>query len=471
MSRPAQPVVHEVFTWPWLTALEAEAGRPLTLADVPDRAWDALDLPGVDAVWLMGVWERSPAAREIALADPGFRTATAAALPDAADDDVVGSPYSIRRYEVDARFGGRAGLVAAREALARRGLRLILDFVPNHVAPDHPWVGEHPEYFVRETPDGPFARGRDPYFPPWPDVLQLDPMSSGLREAVIATLRDIAEQCDGVRCDMAMLFLDDVAVRTWGERLQPIRPEPYWREVTREIRRAHPQFVFLAEAYWDLEAALIEQGIDFCYDKRLYDRLVEGDADGVRAHVLADPAWQAQLVRFLENHDEPRAGSVFPPDRLRAAAVVTHTLPGAILVHEGQTEGLRTRLPVHLGRRPAEERDGAAVFWTQLFAAVADDDVRKGSWQLLDVDGWPDNSSHRELLAWRWERHLVVVNFSARPADGLVRLGEAFAGRSWRLVDLLDEQRYERSGDELAEGGLYVGLPPWGAHLFRLEAD
>jgi hypothetical protein len=467
----------EVFTWPWLTALSTQMWSAVTLADVPDDAWDALALPGADAVWLMGVWERSPVAREIALTDPGFRAATAAVLPDASAVDVPGSPFAIRAYEVDPLLGGREGLAAARAALARRGLRLILDFVPNHVAPDHDWVAEHPEFLVRgtfadvaddraawlETPSGIFARGRDPYFPPWPDVLQLDPMSPGLRTAVIETLADVATQCDGVRCDMAMLVLDDVAERTWGARLAPRRPEAYWVEVTRALEASHPDFRFLAEAYWDREGELVGQGIDACYDKRLYDRLVGGDADGVRTHLRANPAWQARLVRFLENHDEPRAAAVFAPDRLRAAAIALLTLPGTILLHDGQIEGLRIRLPVHLGRRPSEPVDVEALgLWSRLLELVAREQVRSGDWGLLEVQGW-------QLLAWRWQRHLVVLNFSPEPAQGMVAVGAGFTGRDWRLVDLLDGAAYDRGGDELAGSGLYVALPAYGAHLFRLE--
>jgi hypothetical protein len=464
-------MIFEVFTWPWLESLSAAEGRTVTLADVPDDAWDALALPGVGTVWLMGVWERSPAGREVALGDPGFRAATAAALPDATGDDVVGSPYCIRSYTVDERLGGREGLAAARAQLARRGLRLLLDFVPNHVAPDHDWVGSRPEYFVRGSEDdlagdpaawlrtagGIYARGRDPYFPPWPDVVQLDPMSAELRDAVVATLRDVAEQCDGVRCDMAMLFLDDVAERTWGGRLQPARPEPYWREVTARVRETHAGFRFIAEAYWDLEGALIEQGIDCCYDKRLYDRLVAGDPQIIRAQLLADPAWQARLVRFLENHDEPPAAVELPPARLRAASVALLTLPGTPMLHEGQLDGRRTRLPVHLGRRPEEHADaGLRSFWSRLLPAV--EHVRRGEWRLLDVHGWPDNQSCRNLLAWRWQDHVVAINYSGEPSDGLVRLGET----PGELHDLLAGETYAYDG-----GDLFVALPPYEAHVFR----
>ena len=284
---PAHPVIYELSTLPWLNEVAARCGHPGTLADVPAAEWDALALPGVDAVWLMGVWERSPVGREIALGDEGIRAQVAQLLPDATDADIVGSPYCIRRYRVDAQFGGPDGLAAARGELAKRGVRLLLDFVPNHVAPDHEWVESHPEYFVRgtaadlgmeppaflETAGGVLAMGRDPYFPPWPDVVQLDPTQAALRSAVIATLSDVAAQCDGVRCDMAMLLLDDVVAQTWGDRVGPPGPAPYWSEVTEAVKKRHPDFLFVAEAYWDREPDLLAQGFDHCYDKRLYDRL------------------------------------------------------------------------------------------------------------------------------------------------------------------------------------------------------
>jgi hypothetical protein len=475
--------IHEIFTLPWLSGLSADAGRKVTLGDVPAAAWDALALPGTDTIWLMGVWERSAIGRAVALDDPGFRAATAAALPNATDADVVGSAYCIRSYSVDARLGGRDGLAAAREALAQRGLRLVLDFVPNHVAPDHEWVGAHPEFFVRgtaedlerdpdawlETAGGVLARGRDPSFPPWPDVVQLDPMSAALRDAVVGTLVDIADQCDAVRCDMAMLFLDEVARRTWAGRLGPIRPEPYWREITRRVHDARPQLLFIAETYWDLEAGLVEQGVDRCYDKRLYDRLRDGDAAAVRSHLAADAAWQQRLVRFLETHDEPRAATVFPRGRLRAAALALTTLPGVILLHEGQVDGLRIRLPVHLGRRPAEKVDpDLSAFWRHLLEVVDRERVRSGDWQLLGVAGWPENSSCENLLAWRWRDHVVVINYGDATADGRVRLGSGFAGRTVQLRDVLRDVTFERDGDTIAADGLYVALRPWEAHVFRL---
>jgi hypothetical protein len=153
------------------------------------------------------------------MANEGLLTDFRRALPDYEDGDIVGSPYCVRRYAVDERLGGCEALAIARGKLADRGLSLILDFVPNHVAPDHPWVEEHPEYFIRGNAEDLereghsfmalagriYACGRDPYFPAWPDVLQLNAFDEGLRAAVIETLINIASQCDAVRCDMAML--------------------------------------------------------------------------------------------------------------------------------------------------------------------------------------------------------------------------------------------------------------------------
>ena len=360
MSWPERPVIHEVNTWPWLHDLAGAAGR----AGHPRRRSRArrgtrCACPGVDTVWLMGVWERSPTSREVALADAGNLASFREALPDLdVEHDVVGSAYSVRRFVVDDRLGGRDGLAAgARRAAGARGVGLLLDFVPNHVAPDHPWTQEHPEYFVPGTDGARYAAGRDPYFPPWADTVQLNAFALPLRTAATATVLDIAAQCDGVRCDMAMLLLNHVFAQTWGDRVGWAPPTEYWTDVIGGVRAEHPGFVFLAEAYWDLEGELQQLGFDFCYDKRLYDRLESGDARSIRDHLGAGLDYQDRLVRFLENHDEPRAAATFEPDRERAASVATATLPGATLWHEGQFDGRRVRPPVFLTRRPVEAPD------------------------------------------------------------------------------------------------------------------
>ena len=321
---PRHPFILEIDTWPWPRRSAREEARPVNLGNVSDRVWDEVAASHFDAVWLMGVWERSPAGIAIALANPSNLATFAAALPDFTTADVVGSPYCIRDYTVDEHLGGTAGLATARAVLARRGVGLVLDFVPNHAAPDHPWTREHPERFVtgtaadlRDDPasfvevDGQvLANGRDPYFPAWQDVVQLNVFSPSLREAAAETLRTIAEQCDGVRCDMAMLMLNDTFERTWGARAGERPRGEYWPTVIGAVREQHADFRFIAEAYWDLEWALQQHGFDYCYDKRLYDRLLHDGAESVREHLCADLDYQSRLIRFVENHDEPRIASL-----------------------------------------------------------------------------------------------------------------------------------------------------------------
>jgi hypothetical protein len=482
----AQPFVYEVNTWVWLDELSRREGRPVDLAGVPEPEWEAIASLGFDAVWLMGVWERSPAGKAIALANESLVESFRRVLPDFAEADVVGSPYCIRDYSVDAHLGGPRGLAAAREALARHGLGLILDFVPNHVAPDHPWTEAHPEYLVRGSDDdlerdpasfvrvgaGVVANGRDPYFPAWPDVVQLNAFSPDLRRAVVATVRSIAAQCDGLRCDMAMLVTNDVFERTWGDRAGPRPDGDYWPTVITAVKAEHPGFLFVAEAYWDLEWELQQQGFDHCYDKRLYDRLVHDGAEQIHGHLSADVGYQRRLVRFLENHDEPRAAATFPRDQARAAAVTTLAQTGMRLVHEGQLEGRKVQLPVFLARRPDEPVDpDVRAFYDTLLAALQDGVFRDGEWVLGERRGWEGNDTWQQLVVWGWRgaaRKLVVVNLGERPASGLVTLPwEELRARTWRLDDASDGRQYERGGDDLRDG-LYVALAPWHWHLFDL---
>jgi hypothetical protein len=274
---PKHPIIYEINTWVWLDELSRRKGRPITLATVPAEEWDALAFLPFDAVWLMGVWERSPAGIRIAHANASLLSEFNRVLPDFKPEDVVGSPYCVRRYVVDKRLGGPEGLAEARTMLADRGLRLVLDFVPNHVAPDHPWATEHPEYFIQGRSDdherapGEFfkagshilALGRDPYFPPWPDVLQLNAFHRGLRKAAVETVNGNADQCDGMRCDMAMLMMNPIFDRTWGPRAGARPEQEYWPEIIGTVRKRHPHVLFIAEAYWDLEWVLQQQGFDY----------------------------------------------------------------------------------------------------------------------------------------------------------------------------------------------------------------
>ena len=481
------PTIYEINTWVWLSDLEQKYGKQVDLSSVPSAEWDGIGKHGFDAVWMMGVWERSPAGAAIANRNHSLLEDFRRALPDFRSSDNVGSPYCVRSYVVDQHLGGPKGLAIAREELARRGMNLLLDFVPNHVAPDHSWVIQHPEYFVRgsvedvrkdpasfiEVKGNVYACGRDPFFPAWPDVLQLNAFQSELRQEIIGTISNIAGQCDGIRCDMAMLLLTPVFERTWGGRAGQRPPTEYWIDVITAIKKAHPGFLFIAEAYWDMEWELQQQGFDFCYDKKLYDRLEHGNAESVRLHLCADLAYQDKLLRFIENHDEPRAAATLSPARQRMAAVTMATLPGARLFHEGQFEGRKVRPPVFLGRRPHEPLDRELQsFYATLLGTINSPVFREGQWSLCERTGWPDNASYQNLVAWSWRkgdhRYLIVINDSDRTAQSRVQIPwEDVRGNPWRLSDVLSGAIYDRDGDEMHSPGLYVELGPWDCSFFQ----
>lgn len=489
MSLPLNPLIYEINTWAWLNELSRKFNRSVTLSSIPASEYDKLQKSGFDAVWLMGVWERSPAGISIARQHPVIMKDMTDALPDFTESDLAGSPYCIRRYRVESQLGGAEGLAIARQELSRRGMKLILDFVPNHVAPDHPWTLDHPEYFLRGTeadiatyPDDYlesnnqiYARARDPFFPPWPDVLQLDIFNEGLRKALTETIREIASQCDGIRCDMAMLVLNDIFARTWGEKAGKKPGKELWDLLIPAARKVHPEFIFIAEVYWDMEWEMMQRGFDYCYDKRLYDRLLAGSAEGVHQHLTADLNFQSKLLRFIENHDEARAASFQPENRHFALALASLTLPGARLLHQGQFEGRKTRVPVFLGRRPHEPvQPDVERFYMKLLDFLKVDTIRNGGWSTCQVTGWVDNLSYRNLLAWEWadekERLLVVINLSDQQAQGHVFSDFGYPpGKTLQMFDFITGELYTRDSDEMNHAGLFAGLRPWGAHAFSFE--
>ena len=488
MKLARYPTLYELNTRVRLSELAQTLGRHATLDDITDAELEAFAAAGFDIVWLMGVWQTGEAARAISAADDAAVAHYRSILPDFAPADIVGSPFAVREYRVHADFGGDDALARLRTRMRERGLRLMLDFVPNHVAPDHPWVNEHPDFFIegdeqklRRAPgnwtrvatgtgERIHALGRDPYFAGWSDTLQLNWANPALQDAMLGVLRRISSQCDGVRCDMAMLVVPDVFLRTWG-----LHSEPFWPLATTAIHEEHPGFLFLAEVYWDLESTLIEQGFDYAYDKRLYDLLCDQRAAPVREHLK----WQPQrdhLAHFLENHDEPRAAEVFGRDVHQAAAVITYFAPGMRFFHAGQREGRRIRVPVQLGRAPDEATDEQlAAFYNRLLACLAQSVFRGGEWQLLDMaPAWDGNGTHADFVALAWtngeERRLVAVNYSDHQSQAYIALPWTETGaRTWRLSDQLGEAVYHRDAADFAERRLYLGVGPWAYHVFKVE--
>lgn len=489
MRGPLYPALYQINTRVWLTELSQALGRPATLDDIPDAELDRLSQMGFDWVWFLSVWQTGQAGQRISRTNPEWRREFQETLPDLGEADIAGSGFAITGYTVHDQLGGDAALARLRARLRTRGLRLLLDFVPNHTGLDHPWVEHHPDYYVpgteldlvrtplnytwvkRTQGDLLLAHGRDPYFAGWPDTLQLNYGNPATQEAMTAELVKIAGQCDGVRCDMAMLVLPDVFERTWH-----IQAPPFWPQATQRVRQRVPDFCFMAEVYWDLEWMLQQQGFDYTYDKRLYDRLRDGHARPVREHFHAGLDYQNKLARFLENHDEPRAAATFPQGVHQAAAIITFLSPGLRFFHQGQFEGRSKRISPHLCRAPAEPADQMLEkFYGRLLGVLRQPVVREGQWQLLDcVPAWDGNWTSDCVLAFAWqglggERLLVTVNYAPNQSQCYVRLPFAdLGGGQWRLQDQLEEVVYDRDGSDLQSRGLYLDVPPWQTSVFAL---
>jgi hypothetical protein len=486
---PKNPRILEINTWPWLHSLSEIHGHEIKLDNIPIQMIDQ-ELASFDAIWLMGIWERSPKARDIAIKHEGLQQEYRKALRYFNTEDVIGSPYSVYYYHVDSHYGGTEALESFRKELAERDLLLILDYVPNHVSIDHLWTLEKSDIFIKGTlqdqmikpydyfsvGDTVYAHGRDPNFPPWTDTVQINAFSPEARKKSINTILNIAKQCDGVRCDMAMLMVNDVFANTWGEKAGPIPQVEFWEEIIPAVKNEFSNFKFIAEVYWNMEWNLMQQGFDFCYDKKLYERLANEDAQSVNDHLQADIDFQNKLLRFIENHDEQRAVSVFGEEASKAAAMITLTLPGARLIYEGQLHGYEVKLPIQLGRSPTEEGNIEIMeFYYNLLEILPGREFSDAEWSLCKVSSVnSDDSSFKNIISYQWvskSRHLlVVVNYSLSPSKAHIKIkGLEYGISEWKIFDLLNKKQYNYKAKDLAEHGLYVELEGWQGHIFEIK--
>jgi hypothetical protein len=292
-------------------------------------------------------------------------------------------------------------------------------------------------------------------------------------------LQSIARRCDGVRCDLAMLVVKEVFATTWANFPQELPPPAigFWPRSIPIIKEANPNFLFLAEVYWGLEPFLQSLGFDFTYHKTVYDLLRDGRYGDLQKCLLAYPDTQlAASMHFLENHDEARAAAVFPPDKHRAAALVTLGLPGMRMFHQGQLEGRKLKVPAELARWPDEPvNQDIQAMYEKLLGTLKSSAVGQGEFRPLHPVGWPGNDSEQNFIIIQWQKtpqefDLIVVNLAFHPSQCRVRLDVAsLAEHDWELRDLLGPEVHRRHGPDLHSNGLYLDLPGYGAQLFRVR--
>ena len=409
---------------------------------------DALAPLGFDALWMMGVWQISDGVKRISKITCG---------------DFEGSPYAVPAYAISPDLGGRSQFNRLVNRAHAAGLSVLVDFVSNHMALDSPWIFQHPDFFIRSNTNARrqltseyflhksgevIAFGRDPYFPPWNDTAQLDYSSEALRSQMIGVLKRISRYADGVRCDMAMLLLRDCFRQLWyplepDSSFDQRMPGQFWDEAISKVKKANPNFKFIAEAYWDKESQLSGLGFDLCYEKKLYDALVARDLGRALERLQrSSDALRASLY-FIENHDEPRAASVFDrPSNLAALALIL-SIPGSVLIHEGQMEGKRERLPVQRIKPLTDEPVDLSLreSYAQLLTVTGNEVFKNGDFRLFETGvygavGFTRSNDHR-VVAYLAQISDAWHRFNVPPMNVSAIAYEVGASGQMRLTNLL----------------------------------
>jgi glycosidase len=315
----------------------------------------------------------------------------------------LGSPYSVTDYRaIHPDFGDEADFRDLVRAVHDRGMRLIIDWVPNHTAWDHVWVRRHPEWYARDA-GGQMTVPRDERgnLTDWTDVVELDYGHPGLRRAMIAEMRYWLDEfgIDGFRVDVAGMVPDD-----------------FWRQAIPQLRAAGAHLL-LAE--WG-DPRMHDLGFDLTYPWGSYHRLKEVWAGGAAsAFVQAELQELASLpdgafrMRFSTNHDEtawdaPPVTLFGGPTGARAAFVAMALLPGPPLLYNGQevespqTLGLFVRDPIEWDRPGA---DDARDFYRRVVRlSRGHDALAVGRLEPVETDAPAD------IIAYRRENVVVLVN-------------------------------------------------------------
>ncbi len=487
------PRLYEINTRVWIRQFDKE-GRKAKLPDIPDSYWDYLKELGIDLVWLMGVWKISKSAVQRYAFEKNLVEEYERALKDWTEEDVIGSPYAIDVYDVNYELGNLDNLLEIKRKLNDRGMKLILDYVPNHFSAESILIRTHPDIFLftdekyfyddphtffKPYRDSNFAlaHGRDPFYPAWQDTVQVNYFSAAARDFMLDTLIRLTHVADGLRCDMSMLALNNVFKNTWGGVLEAMRisepKEEFWKIAIDHVKKENENFIFIGEVYWDLEWQMQQLGFDYTYDKKLTERIISGNVHEIRSHLRAEPDYRKKSVRFIENHDEERSLKTMGKEKALAAAVIIGAVDGMDFYYEGQFEGKTVKLPVQLGRAPKEKVNRQVKNFYEKFLKITSAEIFKnGEWtQLTPESAGDDDRFFKNILCWQWtcekEKRLVVVNFSSETSGARIMLEVSDYSETILFEDLLNNKSYKRKKSEIEKEGLYVKLKSYQSHIFK----
>jgi glycosidase len=486
------PKLYEINTRVWLKKINKK------LSDLPFTFFTDLAKRGINIIWLMGLWKTTPGTIDKNCFTQELINSYDKALKGWKKEDVIGSPYAIDEYEVNPEIGCWDDLIDLKSKLNKIGIKLLLDFVPNHFSVESMVLKNHPDVFLQVDEEfyqkDPFtffrnqfnpkiilAHGRDPLFPAWQDTVQVNYFNCNARDYLCTILLKLVEVCDGVRCDMAMLPLNNVFFNTWVGVLNKtnfIKPvDEFWEMAIKTVRGKNSNFIFLAEAYWDLEWDLQQLGFDFTYDRRLTDRLASGYLPEVVAHLKAERDFQNKSVRFIENHDELRAVTKFGKFRSLTAATVISTIQGMKFYYDGQFEGKKIKLPVQLGREPEEKFSNTIHRYYEKLLNITKEDIFKfGDWELLEpISAGNGNLSFQNVLAWQWSyknaKALVIINYSELTSQCRIKIETNSKKDFIILQDQLNGKVFDRSISEIKYPGLFIELKGFASHIFTFNEN
>ena len=480
VSSHTYPIMYEISTRPWLYELSQKYGKDISkIRDVPISEFAEIKSKGIEIVWMMGVWQ---------LGEYGLNLDKqkdySNVLPDWTEEDVIGSPYAITQYVCNKEIGTDEDLIWLREELHKLGLKLMLDFVPNHSACDAPEVTSDPTLYVRgpvnDTYDPKYymengvAHGKDPYFDPWADTVQWNYFEKKTREVQTKNFVKVAQYADAVRCDMAQLDLNKVFNQTWFTELNywnySIPETEFWADAIKEVRKVNPEVVLLAEVYEDWQKEkLVECGFDYYYDKGLIDELKWG-SQNVNNYVKGRSLnYFNHSAHMVENHDEERAvqnmGSVA---RANAAAGIALTLPGMVFLNHGQFDGKKNKLQVHLRRSADEEVSYTArVFYDKLMKIIQDNAFLTDNVHYVDTISGDKKSDFYAMIREKDNHYLVVVNYSNEYGCVDVPIYNIEGDGDVKIRELMLDIELKRNGKTLREKGLTVCMDGNTVHIYQ----
>ncbi len=494
----ANPHLLEINTRLFIDEMRRKYNQPdMTLSMIPDEEWLKIKHLGFDIVWLMGVWESSPVSEKISQDEEFLRDFVRV---HELDVSVIGSSvYSIKRYRLDPSFGFEWEIKSLKDKLNSFGILLFLDFVSNHMAIDADFSDDcidcfvlgtekdynsNPDLFCQKIVNGRIyyiAHGRDPNFPCWKDTIQLNYFNPKTRQKMLEELLKISEMCDGVRCDMVMLSLNDVHESIWGwlnYRNGYKKPDKeFWEEAISKVKEINPLFTFLAEVYWGLEWRMQQLGFDYTYDKVFYDRLRNMTAQDVIGHLRAEKLYQKRSVRFIDNHDEEPSIVCFNNKRKAlCSGVMVSTVRGMRFYNDMQIKGVNIKIPVQIKSMDVERYRDIEVekFYEKLLRIVDHPAFHGGEWELCEVLPLNnEDSSFKNIIAYKWMQmrtvKIVVINYSSVFSSGRVMVSFRLKNGMVTLYEEFSERFFSYSHQDVSKGIVLKDIQPFGFFIFDYE--